>query len=179
MGDLADKMYIYIIQMYSQTLPSKLVKLVTKYKYSHIGICLNKKCDLIYSFGRRSLNNFFNGGFVIERKNGKFFQKFNKTICRIYELEVSQNQYMNIKEQLDYMEKNQKLYKYDFWGVFLRTFNIPISFKNYYVCSQFIAELLEKFGIYKFKKKVCFVKPKDFDMVEGVKEIYSGEYLAY
>ena len=165
--------------MYSQTIPSKLVKALTKYKYSHIGICLNKNCDLIYSFGRRSLNNFFNGGFIIEKKNGEFFKKFNKTICRIYELKITQKQYIGIKQQLECMKKNQKLYKYDFIGIVLRTFNIPISFKNHYVCSQFVAELLEKFEIYNFKKKICFVKPKDFEVINGIKEIYSGEYLEY
>ena len=73
-----EKMKIYIIQMYSNTFPSKLVKFVTKYKYSHIGICLDKECNLIYSFGRKSLNNFLNGGFVIEPKTGDFFKKFNQ-----------------------------------------------------------------------------------------------------
>lgn len=174
-----EKMKIYIIQMYSNTFPSKLVKLVTKYKYSHIGICLDKECNLIYSFGRKSLNNFLNGGFVIEPKTGEFFKKFNQTTCRIYELEVDTNQYMGIKAKLDYMEQNEKAYKYDFWGTFLRLFNIPISFKNRYVCSQFVAELLEEFNIHKFEKNTCFIKPRDFEKIEGIKEIYSGKYLSY
>lgn len=174
-----EKRSIYIIQMYSRTIPSKLIKFFTKYKYCHIGICLNKNCDTIYSFGRRGLYNIFNGGFTIEQKAGKFFKRFNKTICRIYELEISQKQYLQIEEQLNYMEVNQKIYKYDFFGLFLRMFNIPVSFKNSYVCSQFIAKLLEDFNIYKFKKEVCFIKPKDFEMVDGIKEIYSGNYLSY
>lgn len=165
--------------MYSQTLPSKLVKFFTKYQYSHIGICLNKNCDEIYSFGRRDLNDFFNGGFIIENRTGKFFAKFSQTICRIYELEISEEQYLGIKEKLDYMDKNKKLYKYDFVGIFFRLFNIPISFKNSYVCSQFVAELLEEFNIYKFDKNTCFVKPIDFEKIKGSKEIYSGKYLSY
>lgn len=172
-------MYIFIIQMYSQTLPSKLVKFITKYKYSHIGLCLNKNCNEIYSFGRRSLNNFFNGGFIIEKRTGKFFKKFNQTICKIYKLEISEKQYIGLKEKLNYMDENRNLYKYDFLGIFLRLFNIPISFKNWYVCSQFVAKLLEEFGIYKFDKKTCFIQPKDFEKIEGIKEIYSGKYLEY
>lgn len=172
-------MKIYIIQMHSQTLPSKLVKFITKYKYSHIGICLNKECNIIYTFGRRSLKNFLNGGFIIEQKTGDFFKKFNQTICRIYELEVNTNQYMGIKEKLAYMEENRKIYKYDFLGIFLRLFNIPISFKNHYVCSQFVAELLEEFHIYKFEKSICFIKPIDFEKIDRIKEIYSGKYLSY
>ena len=173
------KKHIYILQLYSQTIPSRIVRFIIKYKYSHIGICLDKKCDVIYSFGRRSLNNFLDGGFVVERKDGAFFKKFSNTICRIYELEIENSKYIEIKKQLDYMMKKSKIYKYDFLGLFLRLFNIKISFKNYYVCSQFVAELLDKYGIYKFDKEVCFIKPNDFEKIKGIKNIYEGEYLSY
>lgn len=172
-----DKAYIYIVQMYSQTIPSRIVKLMTKYKYSHVGISLHKECDTIYSFGRRSLYNIFNGGFIVEHKTSKFFKRFSKTICRIYELEITEEQYLQVKDYLTYMEANKEMYKYDFLGVFLRTFNIPVSFKNYYVCSQFVAEVLEKFDIYKFKKDTFYVVPRDFEMIDGIKEIYSGFYI--
>lgn len=104
--------------MYSPTIPSRLVKLFTKYKYSHVGICLSKDCETIYSFGRKSLHNFFNDGFTIENKNMPFYVKFKQTICRIYELEISLAQYQKIKEKLEYMEQNSKMYKYDFLGIF-------------------------------------------------------------
>lgn len=174
-----DKKYIYIIQMYSQTVPSKVVKSMTNYKYSHIGLCLDKKCNAIYTFGRRSLNSFWNGGFIVEKKDGIFYQKFNKTICRIYELEIDESQYTLIKDELNHMKQNKNIYKYDFLGMFLRLFYIPVSFKDHYVCSQFVAELLEKSNIYKFDKKTCFIKPKDFEKIDGIKEIYSGQYLSY
>lgn len=173
------KRNIYIIQMHSRTIPARLIKFVTKYTYSHVGICLDKECNTIYSFGRKRLNNFFIGGFVIEKKTGVFFQKFNQTVCRIYELEVNRKQYQKLKKYLSYMEKNKSKYKYDYLGIILRTFHIPIHFKNSYVCSQFVAELLEKTKIHQFDKKTYFVKPEDFDQIKGMKEIYTGKYLLY
>lgn len=170
---------IYIIQMYSKTLPSKLIKIITKYQYTHIGICLDKKCEVIYSFGRKNLNNFLKGGFIVEQKEGDFFKKFKQTICRIYELEINEKQYLKIKDYLSYMEYNKDRYKYDFLGLFLRLFNIPVVFKNHYVCSQFVAELLEIFEVSKFEKEICFIRPQDFEKIEGLKEIYVGEYLFY
>ena len=170
---------IYIIQTYSQTIPSKIVKLVTRYKYSHIGICLNKNCDITYSFGRTKTHNFLKGGFVVEHKDGEFYKKFNKTLCRIYELKIDEEKYEQIKEHLHYMKLNKNIYKYDFLGAILRTFYIPVRFNNRYVCSQFVAEVLEKFNIYKFDKDLKFIKPKDFDIIDNIKEIYIGEYLAY
>lgn len=173
------KQYIYIIQMHTKTIPARLVKLITQYKYSHVGISLDKSCDKIYSFGRKSLNNILDGGFVEEKRHGKFFKKFNKTICRIYELEVDDKQYISVQKQISYLKSNESKYKYDFLGASLRIFNIPVSFSNRYVCSQFVAKVLENAGIYKFRKKVYFIKPKDFEDIKDIKSIYSGEYLKY
>ena len=47
---------IYIIQMHTHTMPSRLIKLFTHYKYSHIAISLTPECDKIYSFVRKQLN---------------------------------------------------------------------------------------------------------------------------
>ncbi len=169
---------IYIIQMHTRTIPARLVRLVTRYEYSHIGICLTNKCDEVYSFGRKSLRNIFNGGFVKEKKDGAFFNKFNKTVCRIYELEIDKEQYTKIKERLEKMEQNN-IYKYDFLGAFLRAFKIPISFQNKYVCSSFVAELLEQSGVYSFTKPLCFIRPIDFEDICGIKEMYKGEYKSF
>ncbi len=171
-----EKEKIYIVQMHTKTIPSRFVKLVTQYKYSHVGISLTKECNEIYSFGRKSLTNILNGGFVKENKAGQFFEKFDNTICRVYELEIDKKQYLDIKKQLVFMEKNSEKYKYDFLGAFLRTFNIHISFKNKYVCSTFVANILEESGAYKFEKESCFIKPVDFENMIGAKEVYLGEY---
>lgn len=167
---------IYIIQMHTKTLPARFVKLFTRYKYSHVGISLTKECDEIYSFGRKSLWNVLNGGFVKENKNGRFFKRFNNTVCRVYELEIDENQFNEIKKRLSDMEENSEIYKYDFLGAALRAFKIHISFENKYVCSTFVANVLEKSGAYSFEKDLCFIKPMDFENMEGSKEVYSGEY---
>ena len=69
------------------------------------------------------------------------------------------------------------LYKYDFIGIVLRFFKIPVRFKNRYVCSFFVADVLEKAHICKFNKKSRFVEPKDFEKIDGVKQVYEGKYL--
>lgn len=169
---------IYILLMHSGTLPAKAIKFYTKYSYSHVAISLDKSCISIYSFGRKKLNNPLNGGFVIENKYGKFFSKFNKTMCRIYELDVTDEEYAKIETKLDNMTKEKDMYKYDFLGLGLRIFHIPVSFKNRYVCSSFVASIIEQAGVYKFNKKYIFVKPKDFENLKA-KIIYEGRYKDY
>lgn len=170
---------IYLLLMHTNTIPSRLVKLFTKYEYSHVSISLDKNCYIVYSFGRRHVNSVLNGGLSIERKDGEFFNKFNQAICRIYEKEVTVEQYKFIENRLNEMEQNIDSYKYDFIGIIPRFFHIPITLKNRYVCSYFIAELLEDSGIFHFEKPNCLMKPKDFENLEGFVEIYRGKYTSY
>lgn len=170
---------IYLILMHTYTIPSRVIRFFTMYPYSHVGISLERDCDTIYSFGRKKVNSIIDSGFVVEHKNGEFFNKFNTTKCKIYELEVDEEKYKDLKELLDNMVVNADDYKYDFTGIIPRFLGIPITTKSKYVCSYFIADILEKAGIYKFNKQVCFIKPKDFENLNGCNEIYRGYYNLY
>ena len=91
---------IYVLLMHTNTKPSKFVKIMTRYEYSHVALSLEKECNTIYSFGRRKLHSILGGGFSVENKDGEFFKLFNKTRCKIYELEVENEQYLKIKDAL-------------------------------------------------------------------------------
>lgn len=170
---------IYVIQMSTKTIPARLISLFTMSKYSHVAISLNKNCDVTYSFGRRNIYSILNSGFVVEHKNGKFFKRFNDTNCRIYELNVTDKQYSDLVRIIKYMKKHSNNYNYDYLGIFLRYLKIPVSFKNKYVCSYFVAELLKEAHIYNFDKKTFFIKPKDFSKFDGFHLIYTGKYAYY
>lgn len=169
---------IYILLMHTKTIPSKIVKIFTGYKYSHVAISLDKSCEVTYSFGRRKLNSILNGGFSILHKDGEFFKKFNKTKCKIYEVDVTEEQYKKVEEIIENMVKEQEKYKYDFIGIIPRLFGVPITIENRYVCSYFVAEVLEKANILKFNKPTCLVRPKDFENIKGFKEVYEGKYVS-
>ncbi len=170
---------IYILLMHTRTIPARIIRKVTNYEYSHVGICLDKDCNAIYSFGRKHLHYVLDAGFLVEYKDGEFFKTFNKTKCKIYEVEVTNKQYNEVKKILNDMLNNNEKYKYDFFGIIPRYFGIPITIKNRYVCSYFVASILEKANIHNFEKDVCFVNPKDFENIQGFNEIYSGNYTNY
>lgn len=170
---------IYLLQMHSRTLPSKLIKVFTGYPYSHVGLALEKNCDVIYSFGRRKVHSILNGGFTAERKDGAFFSCFDKTVCRIFELEVTDEQYERLKTTIDGMLVCQDDYRYDMLGILPRMLGIPFTRKNRYVCSYFVADMLEMADVYKFEKSTCFIKPRDFENLENMNEIYNGFYREY
>lgn len=170
---------IYIIQMNTKTIPSRIVSLFTMYKYSHVAISFDRNCDITYSFGRKKLYSILSGGFVIETKTGKFFNKFKETNCRIYEIDVTNKQYYDLIRIIKYMKKNKDIYSYDYFGIILRYLRVPITFKNKYVCSYFVAKLLEDANVYNFEKQTCFVSPKDFENINGFNLVYTGKYVLY
>lgn len=170
---------IYILLMHTNTIPARLIQKVTNYKYSHVGIALQKDCNVIYSFGRKKLHSFLDAGFCVEYKDGEFFKTFHKTMCTIYEVPVTEEQYEKVKDIIHVMLLHSSQYQYDFIGIVLRFFGIPLTFKNKYVCSYFVASVLQKAKIYQFQKRVCFIKPKDFENLRGFREIYTGRYLQY
>ena len=168
---------IYIVLSYTGTIMSKIVRLYTKYEYSHVSISLDKKMNNMYSFGRKNLYNMFDGGYVIENKRSKFYKKFKNTKCIILELEVSNEQYDELTNIINEYNENKDIYKYDIIGVFLRPFNIKIDRKNYFYCTKFVKEILEESDIYKFDND--FIKPIDFLDIPNSKIIYKGKLLSY
>ena len=165
---------IYILQMHTGTIPSIIIKLFTRYKYSHVLLSLDSSFKKMYSFGRKQLFNPLNGGLVIEDIDGNFFNRFNKTKCRIYKLTISDKQYEKLENILNNFEQNINEYKYDFLGIVFKYFYLPITRKKHYVCSQFVAEVLKEADIYNFNKPTSLVRPKDVEKIKNIKEIYNG-----
>ena len=165
--------------MQTNTIPAKLIRLATNYEYSHVGLSLEKNCNEIYSFGRKKLHSIIGSGFSKENKNGAFFKKFHQTKCKIYEIKVTIKQYRKVQKILSRMELNSNYYKYDYLGMILRYFGLPLSFKNRFVCSYFVAYILENAQIYNFDKQSCLIRPKDFEKISISQKIYEGNYKKY
>jgi len=169
---------IYLLIMHTNTKWSRFIRFFTRFEYSHVAISFDKNCDYIYSFGRKRPNTII-GGFTKEYKHGEFFSIYSKTKCKIYEVNVTKKQYKRLYKIIDSMCKNKNKYKYDYVGVIVRWFKIPLRFKNRYVCSYFVASILKEAKIYDFNKKSYYVEPRDFDNMDGVSLIYKGLYKKY
>lgn len=168
---------IFIIQMHTGTLPAKVIRRVTHYPYSHVGLSLSRDCSTVYSFGRKRLHNFLMGGFVKQTSGDLFFQKFPHTSCRVLEVWVTNRQYHDLELLLHDFDSRDELLRYDFCGLLLRqVLRRPVTFRNRYVCSHFVAELLQRAGIHSFGRESCMVRPGDFSSICGANEVYCGRY---
>ena len=170
------KIYIGLLQ--TGTIASIAIKYITHFKYSHVVLALDDSYQKLYSFGRKTFYNIFNAGFVTYGIENEFFTKrFYNTKCAILEIEISNHQYHNLIKILKNFEENSSSYHYDLKGLFIRIFFEPKVRENYYVCSQFVAYVLEKSGIWQINKSLMQIRAKDFFNIPKSKLVYEGKLL--
>lgn len=165
---------IYIILSQSGTEISKFLKFITKEKYNHSSICINDSFNEFYSFGRKNVNLPIPGGFIIENAFRHVFGKFKNIPCMILEKEITDEQYENLKEIIDYFIKNKDLLSYAFITLALTDTNYSIVSETKFFCPQFVAKILNDISI-ETPKTPEHMHPMDFTKVEGVKIIFEGD----
>lgn len=167
------KIYLYLTD--SGTFPGWLVKQVTRYPYSHAMLSLHGDGKELHSFGRRSVHNFLNGGFVTENWDGPFFTHFSKTRCAVYELTLTQAQHTAVCRELETFIARREQFRYDFAGCFLRFWGNGTVFAHRYTCSHFVAEVLQQAQICQFPRGAAFVRPADLSRIPNIRKRYEGQ----
>ena len=168
---------IYIVVTHTGTVLSRIIKNYTQDEFSHVSISLDKELKEMYSFGRLNPYNPFWGGFVQEGINFGTFKRFRKTVCKIYSLKITEEQYNNVRGMIEYIKSSKQLHKFNVIGLFAVGFNKRISFENSFYCAEFVKYVLDKSGIENNLPEL--IKPEDFKNIQGLNEIYSGRLRKY
>lgn len=170
---------IYIILTHTGTILSQIIKKYTKDEFSHISISLNKELTEMYSFGRLHPYNPVWGGFVHEYINKGTYRRFFKTRAKVYELEVTNEQYEKVKENICKIksENENKKYKFNITGLFAVGFHKIIKREHSFYCAEFVKYVMENSNINLDLPDP--IKPEDFKKIEGLKEIYRGLLRKY
>lgn len=167
---------INIVLTQTNTVISKTLKAVSKKPYNHISISFDNNCRTMFSFGRKITWFPLIGGFVKEEPDRGVFKMHPETKCKIYRLEVTDEDYNVINDRLERFLVKPGSFRYSFLNVFLIYFNIPYQRQHFYVCSSFVTYLL--WGIVPFKKEISLVTPDDYNKLE-LEEIYEGTLKEY
>ncbi len=167
---------IYIVLSQSYTVLSRIIKKITKDKYSHVSLSFDKECRDMYTMGRKWTRWPFYGTYKKESiYKGVYNLNINAEIL-IYELTVTDKQYNNIIKLLDQYGNSSK--GYNFIGLILAIFNKKLDRKKYY-CSEFIYKILSDGSVNIFPKTDNIVKPMDFVKIKGLNKIYEGKIIKY
>ena len=164
---------------YTGTLFSTLLKSLSGIEYPHVSLSLNSKFNELYSFGRKKPLNPFIAGFVIEDIENGVYSYFPNTVCSVFSLEVTEEEYQKIIENLEIFNKNKNRYKYSFLGLIGVYFNKPLYIKDHYFCSQFVSFILKESGIELFEKPCELITSVDFINCKSLNIVYSGKLNKY
>lgn len=163
---------IYIVLTHTGTVLSRIIKSYTRDEFSHVSISLDKELKEMYSFGRLNPYNPFWGGFVQEGINFGTFKRFRKTVCKIYSLKITEEQYNNVRGMIEYIKSSKQLHKFNVIGLFAVGFNKRISFENSFYCAEFVKYVLDKSDIKNNLPEM--IRPEDLKKLENSSIIYDG-----
>lgn len=167
---------IKIVLTQSNTIISKTLKGFSKKPYNHISISFVDDCSTMFSFGRKITWFPLVGGFVKENINSGVFKMHPETKCKIYKLEVTDDDYNLIVARLNRFLSEPNHFRYSFLNLLLMYFQIPFQRKYHYVCSSFVTYLLH--GIIPLEKEISLVTPYDYDNL-NLKAVYEGTLHDY
>lgn len=164
---------VYIVLTHTGTILSRIVRMLTKNKYTHASISLDVNMDGMYSFGRLNPYNPFLGGFVQEGINIGTFRRFKNTRTAIYSLKVTDEQYDRLKEIIKTINTDKDIYKFNVLGLIFALFDKRYIRENRFYCSEFVRHTLEESKIE--IKGICnVIKPEDFRRIKKMRLVYSG-----
>lgn len=171
---------IYIVTTYTGTVLSTVIKRLSNVPYAHVSLSLNLALSPMYGMGRKYARTPIIAGLVQENISQGLYALKPNTRCRVYSLVVTEQQYNRLKSNLERSWENRDIYKYDVRGLIRLKINRakPIS-KNKYVCSNFVADILEESGIKIFDKPSYTIQPKDYLENKHLKLIYEGLLSEY
>ncbi|MCI8833571.1 MAG: hypothetical protein HFJ19_05200 [Clostridia bacterium] len=168
---------IYIVLTHTGTLLSRIIKKYTKDEFSHVSISLDVDLKEMYSFGRLNPYNALWGGFIHEYIDKGTFKRFYKTKAKIYSLEITEEQYEDVKSNIERIKRDKKDYKFNMLGLLAVGIHKKIKKEHSFYCAEFIKYVLENAGIKTELPEI--VRPEDFKNIYGLQEIYSGLLRKY
>ena len=168
---------IYFILTNTGTVLSRIIRFFMKDEYAHVSISLDRNLTQMYSFGRLNPYNPFYGGFIHEYIDRGTFKRFSKTKAKIFVLNITEEQYSDLKSKILEFKRTTNKYKFNIIGLFAIYFNIKIQKENYFYCAEFVKYVTETANI--DLKLPELVRPENFKNIEGSKAIYSGYLRKY
>ena len=166
---------IYLLFSKTKTLPSRLIFAIKGGKFTHVSLSLLPDTNEFYSYARRKIHNPLIGGFIVENIHSGILAKYPDSICSIYSLEVTDEIYENIENEIQKYKDNYDKAKYNLLGFCFLAFGIRWKRKYKLTCSQFVAVILDKTTTVQLPKDPYLMLPNDFLKIKELHLVYNGK----
>ena len=170
---------IYILLTNTYSLITRAIGLYTGEPYNHVSIGFDRNLSELFSFGRLQPKNPLVGGFVREDLESGTFAHFKDTVCALYRLPVTSEQWEAVREAVRDFERQKERYHFNAIGFAGVAAGYPIDRRYAYFCSQFVSKVLERGGVKLFRKPCGLVTPPDFQQNPLLTMVYEGRLSDY
>lgn len=187
--------YIYIVLVKALTGLGQFSRIISKYEYSHIAVCLDEKLNDFVTFSRRKHYSPFNAGFMHEKREHYAFGENEKVKVKVFKVPVTKENKIKIIKYIEKIE-NDKEYVFNLYSMLTMPFIHGFEIYKAHNCMSFVGKIIElsksvemdkpyyKYNIpemdelledYKYKEGYLKKKQEDYeymqkdDMVSNVK----------
>lgn len=166
-----EKRKIFVLLTQFPGFHSKALRVWTQCPYTHVSIGLDEDMNTFYSFVMK--------GFIVEDIN-RYNRPGRKPFpCALYSMEVSEETYQEVREYIEVFVRNRSRLRYSRLGLALSLARIPWKIENGYICSYFVAEILQRCTEARLHKHSTLCMPKDFSRSHHLKMVFQGDLQKY
>ena len=167
--------YVYILVCQTGTNIARMLKIFTRKPYNHVSVSSDIRLEEMNSFCRNNPTRPLPATFNREVVGKGTLGQYSYIPCEIYRIPVTQKQKELFNNNLEYFKNNREYFSYNCLGLGLIFLHIAFRRKNKFVCSQFVAYIMEKSGIrLDIPKPSCLYTPEDFRHIDSAELVYTG-----
>lgn len=170
---------IYVLLTDTGTLFTRLIKAYTTAPYNHASLALDPELNQLFSFGRKRPTNPWSAGFVEEDVYAGTYRHFPQTRCALLRLSVTRRQKEAIVQSLRSFQKQKEKYGYNLFGLLGVLLHLELAPRNFFFCSQFVAEVLRSTGKPLWSRPSALITPNDFLYHPAFELVYEGLLYEY
>ena len=172
------KRSVYVVVTRTGTGVARAIRVLSRMPYSHVSLSADASLHELYSFCRNYTRIPLPATFNTEQIGVGTLGKFSFIPCEIYEIPLTEEQYTRFEHMIEYFQEYRKSYSYSIIGLIRVRLQIESELQNKFVCSQFVAYVLEECGV-TLDKPPCLYSPDDLRYLPDAKLIYRGELNQY
>ena len=138
--------YVYIVFSATPYKIGKLIRTITKERYNHVSLALDRELENMYSFARRYYHTPFYGGFVRESR-ARYHLNGVPAQVKICRLAVSEKDFEDLAQRLRKMYERREDFLYNHISVLTVPFRRLVHLKDAAICTEFVAGQLQELGM--------------------------------
>lgn len=170
--------YVYIVLTRTGTGVARVIRSLTRKPYSHASIAVDISLQQLFSFCRNNPRFPLPASFNEECIGQGVFGLFSNIPCEIYAIPITEEQYQRLKEQIEHFATYREQYSYSLSGLVSIPLQIKRRLRYKFVCSQFVAYMLQECDI-TLEKPASLYSPEDLRHLPNARLIYRGELNSY